>query len=163
SGDARSRSSGASAIRGALTGCGSRARPASTDMARAASPTDRVSTPTWSSDHASGMTPATGTRPCVPLKPTTPQYAAGRSTEPTGANLRQTLARGGERAFLVEMSPRPDSSVVGPDARETCLGELDRAHRAGADRVRRLTKAEREEVTGWHRGPRPRPRSVRTR
>src|SRR5262249_59273978 len=83
SGVARASSSGASARRGALTVDGSRSRPARTDIASAASATERVRTPTWSSDHASGITPATGTRPSVPLNPTTPQYAAGRSTEPT--------------------------------------------------------------------------------
>ena len=47
------------------------------------SATERANGPMWSSDHPSGTMPSTGTRPCGPLRPTTPQYAAGRRIEPT--------------------------------------------------------------------------------
>ena len=49
----------------------------------AASATERVIGPPWSSDGASGMTPSSGTVPCAPLSPTTPQNADGRRIEPT--------------------------------------------------------------------------------
>jgi hypothetical protein len=86
-----------------------------------------------------------------------------RPPKPSGAGLGQALVRGGERTVLVHVSPRPDGSVERPDARETRLGELDRAHRPRADCVRGGSKTEHDEVSGWHRGPPRRPRSVRTR
>ena len=42
----------------------------------------RVSGPTWSSDHDSGIAPARLTRSYVGLSPTTPQQAAGSLMEP---------------------------------------------------------------------------------
>src|SRR4029450_13403586 len=49
----------------------------------AASSTERHSTPTWSRLHARGVTPTVLIRPWVALQPTPPQWAAGRSTDPT--------------------------------------------------------------------------------
>ena len=71
--EARRRSSGASARRGGLPGSTATRWRASTENTSPASATPRVKTPTWSSDPASGITPVVDTRPCVGLKPTTPQ------------------------------------------------------------------------------------------
>src|SRR3954451_10180629 len=44
--------------------------------------TVRVKRPTVSSDHENGLSPGVGSAPYDGLKPTTPQYEAGRITEP---------------------------------------------------------------------------------
>ena len=46
------------------------------------SATVRAIGPAWSKLGASGKTPSIGTRPCVGLKPTIPQHAAGMRIEP---------------------------------------------------------------------------------
>ena len=60
----------------------SSSKPASVSASSAASSTVRANTPTWSSVRDSSSAPLRGIRPCVGLKPTTPQKAAGRITEP---------------------------------------------------------------------------------
>ena len=60
----------------------SSSKPASVSASSAASSTERANTPTWSSVRDSSSAPVRGIRPCVGLKPTTPQKAAGRITEP---------------------------------------------------------------------------------
>ena len=60
----------------------SSSKPASTSASSAASSTVRANTPTWSSVRDSSSAPLRGMRPWVGLKPTTPQNAAGRITEP---------------------------------------------------------------------------------
>ncbi len=57
---------------------GSASGPAS----RAASATVRVNVPSWSSVLLKTLVPANGIASRVGLNPTTPQYAAGRITEP---------------------------------------------------------------------------------
>src|SRR5207249_8219536 len=57
------------------------------------------------------MTPVTGTRPCVPLNPTTPQYAAGRSTEPT---VCEPSASGVIRAATAAAEPADEPPGVWP-------------------------------------------------
>ena len=60
----------------------SSSKPTIVSASRAASATVRANTPTWSSARDSSSAPLRGIRPCVGLKPTTPQKAAGRITEP---------------------------------------------------------------------------------
>ena len=60
----------------------SSSKPASVSASSAASSTVRAKTPTWSSARESSSAPLRGMAPCVGLKPTTPQKAAGRITEP---------------------------------------------------------------------------------
>ena len=55
---------------------------ASTAARRAASATVRVNVPSVSSVSLKILTPSNGIAPYVGLNPTTPQYAAGRMTEP---------------------------------------------------------------------------------
>src|SRR5215469_9584800 len=55
---------------------------ASAPNTRAASPAERAMMPTVSSDRANGNTPSVLSTPNVDLNPTTPQNAAGRSTDP---------------------------------------------------------------------------------
>src|SRR5215470_11975225 len=55
------------------------------------------------------MTPSADTRPCVGLKPTTPQYAAGRSTEPT---VCEPSASGAMRAPTAAAEPLDDPPGV---------------------------------------------------
>ena len=77
------RSSGSQAFRrGADTAsCKSPGAVSAASIARA-SPAERVSRPTLSSDGASGCTPCVGIRPCVVFRPSRPQVAAGIRTEP---------------------------------------------------------------------------------
>ncbi|KAG0732588.1 hypothetical protein G6F50_017681 [Rhizopus delemar] len=53
-----------------------------TEAKSATSGTDRAKPPTVSRDSARLFTPARGTAPNVGLKPTMPQYEAGRMMEP---------------------------------------------------------------------------------
>src|SRR5258705_5638957 len=81
---------------------------ARTDSRSAASATDRVIGPAWSSEAASGTTPSSGTRPKSPFSPTTPQYAAGRRIEPT---VCVPIAPGTCRAATA--APDPDDDPPG--------------------------------------------------
>ena len=58
--------------------------------------------PTVSKLQASGIIPAALTRPCVALNPTMPQYAAGRSVDPTVCEPR---ASGTIRALTAAADP----------------------------------------------------------
>src|SRR5262245_45447653 len=55
------------------------------------------------------MTPPTGTRPCDPLNPTTPQYAAGRRIEPT---VCEPSASGAIRAATAAAEPAEEPPGV---------------------------------------------------
>jgi len=108
---------------------GTISRPAMTESTIAVSATVRANGPMWSSDQPSGTMPSTGTSPCGPLRPTTPQYAAGRRIEPTvcepsavGTMRSATAAaepdeeppgvRAGSNGFVVGPGCAPPSSAV---------------------------------------------------
>ena len=84
-------------------------RPRSTPSTSAASATERVIGPPWSSDGASGTTPSSGTAPCAPFSPTTPQNADGRRIEPT---VCVPIAAGTWRAATAAAEPDDDPPGV---------------------------------------------------
>ncbi len=116
--------------RGRATGSsGPTGRPARTAPTRAASATVRAITPTVSRLSANTLMPARVTRPKLGLKPTTPQNAAGRMTEPpvwvpsaTGTMPSATAAaepldeppgvRAGSWGLVVRPASQPANSVV---------------------------------------------------
>jgi hypothetical protein len=66
------------------------------------------------------------------------------------AGLRLSLARRGERAARIDVSPRFEIAVEAADPGQTRLHQLDGPHGARADRLRRLAEAQRAELSGWH-------------
>src|SRR4030095_4417960 len=71
--------------------------------------TERARGPTGSSAHAGGTAPSTGTSPCGPLRPTTPQKAPGRRIEPT---VWEPIAPGTIRAATAAAEPEDEPPGV---------------------------------------------------
>src|SRR5467141_3106611 len=86
-----------------------RSAPAITLSSRLQSATERAIGPQWSSDHASGITPAAPTSPNVGLIELTPQKAAGIRNDPS---VSEPVAAGTMRAASAAALPPLDPPVM---------------------------------------------------
>ena len=133
---------GASAIassRGAGAGAVARSRgswPNSASASRAASGTDRANTPTVSRLGLWARIPVRGIAPKLGLKPTTPQKAAGRITEPA---VWVPTASGAWPAATAAAEPDDEPPGVCPGAAGLRVGALATAAVCGV-----------AGLTAWH-------------